>query len=118
MPLPILVRKKHRIEHGIKGIWMGDSVLVSLWYKSLFTNTRFRIPEHFLRASDSQEIELSNDLTLVLLRGVATTRLRVFALLLKIAQPRGKIAPGTFKFILSLPFSEKIPNLPPTPGVG
>ena len=51
-------------------------------------------------------------LTLVLLRGVVT----VFALVLKIAQPRGKIAPGTFKFILSLHFSEKIPNLPPTPG--
>ena len=44
--------------------------------------------------------------------------LTVFALVLKIAQPRGKIAPGTFKFILSLHFSEKIPNLPPTPGVG
>ena len=41
-----------------------------------------------------------------------------FALVLKIAQPRGNIAPGTFKFILSLHFSEKIPNLPPTPGVG
>ena len=39
-------------------------------------------------------------------------------LVLKIAQPRGKIAPGTFKFILSLHFSEKISNLPPTPGVG
>ena len=57
-------------------------------------------------------------LTLVLLRGVATTPLTVFALVLKIAQPRGKIAPGTFKFILSLHFSEKILNLPPTPGVG
>ena len=42
----------------------------------------------------------------------------VFALVLKIAQPMGKIAPGTFKFILSLHFSEKISNLPPTPGVG
>ena len=42
----------------------------------------------------------------------------VFALVLKIAHPRGKIAPGTFKFILSLHFSEKILNLPPTPGVG
>ena len=42
----------------------------------------------------------------------------VFALVLKIAQPKGKIAPGTFKFILSLHFSEKIANLPPTPGVG
>ena len=57
-------------------------------------------------------------LTLVLLRGVVPTPLTVFALVLKIAQPRGKIAPGTFKFILSLHFSEKIPNLPPTPGVG
>ena len=44
--------------------------------------------------------------------------LTVFALVLKITQPRGKTAPGTFKFILSLHFSEKIPNLPPTPGVG
>ena len=33
--------------------------------------------------------------------------LTVFALVLKIAQPRGKIDPGTFKFILSLHFSEK-----------
>ena len=31
----------------------------------------------------------------------------------KIAQPRGKIAPGTFTFIISLHFSEKISNLPP-----
>ena len=38
--------------------------------------------------------------------------------MLKIAQPRGKIAPGNFKFILSLHFSEKISNLPPTPEVG
>ena len=50
--------------------------------------------------------------------GVATTPLTVLALVLKIAQPRGKIGPGTFKFILSLHFSEKISNLPPTPGVG
>ena len=60
-------------------------------------------------------------LTLVLLRGgggLYQPALTVFALVLKIAQPRGKIAPGTFKFILSLHFSEKIPNLPPTPGVG
>ena len=56
-------------------------------------------------------------LTLVLLRGVVPTPPTVFALVLKIAQPRGKIAPGTFKFILSLHLSEKIPNLPPTPGV-
>ena len=57
-------------------------------------------------------------LTLVLLRGVEPTPLTVIALVLKIAQPRGKIAPGTFKFILSLHFSEKISNLRPTPGVG
>ena len=57
-------------------------------------------------------------LTLVLLSGVVPTPLRVFALVLKMAQPRGKIASGTFKFILSLHFSEKIPNLPPTPGIG
>ena len=50
--------------------------------------------------------------------GVVPTPLTVFALVLKIAQPRGKIAPGTFKFILSLHFGEKISNLPPTPGVG
>ena len=50
--------------------------------------------------------------------GVGTTPPTVFALVLKIAQPRGKIAPGTFKFILSLHFSEKISNLPPTTGVG
>jgi hypothetical protein len=62
--------------------------------------------------------EINVVLTLVLLRGVVPTPLTVFALVLKIAQPRGKIAPGTFKFILSLHFSEKIPNLPPTPGVG
>ena len=57
-------------------------------------------------------------LTLVLLRGGCTNPPTVFSLVLKIAQPRGKIAPGTFKFILSLHFSEKISNLPPTPGVG
>ena len=50
--------------------------------------------------------------------GINPSSPTVFALVLKIAQPRGKIAPGTFKFILSLHFSEKIPNLPPTPGVG
>ena len=61
---------------------------------------------------------LKQSLTLVLLRGVVPTPLTVIALVLKIAQPRGKIAPGTFKFILSLHFSEKISNLPPTPGVG
>ena len=74
------------------------------------------------------EMSISNDivtylfhlrsLTLVLRRGVATTPQTVFALVLKIAQPRGKIAPGTFKFILSLHFSEKKSNLPLTPGVG
>ena len=46
-------------------------------------------------------------LTLVLQRGVATTPQTVFALVLKIAQPRGKIALGTFKFILSLHFCKK-----------
>ena len=40
--------------------------------------------------------------------GVVPTPLTVIALVLKIAQLRGKIAPGTFKFILSLHFSEKI----------
>ena len=50
--------------------------------------------------------------------GLQQPLLRVYALVLKIAQPRGKIGPGTFKFILSLHFSEKISNLPPTPGVG
>ena len=42
--------------------------------------------------------------------------LRVFALVLKIAQPRGEIAPGTFKSILSLHFSEK--NSKPTTYTG
>ena len=51
-------------------------------------------------------------------KGGCNNPLTVFALVLKIAQPRGKIAPGTFKFIISLHFSWKIPNLPPTPGVG
>ena len=50
--------------------------------------------------------------------GLYQPPLTVIALVLKIAQPKGKIAPGTFKFILSLHFSEKISNLPPTPGVG
>ena len=31
---------------------------------------------------------------------------------------KGKIALGIFNFILFLHFSEKISNLPPTPGVG
>ena len=65
-----------------------------------------------------RNLKIASKLTLVLLRGVVPTPLPVFTLVLKIAQPRGKIAPGTFKFILSLHFSEKIPNLPPTPGVG
>ena len=51
-------------------------------------------------------------------KGGCTNPLTVFALVLKIAQPRGKIAPGTFKVILSLHFSETISSLPPTPGVG
>ena len=55
-------------------------------------------------------------LTLVLLRGVVPTPLTVIALVLKIAQPRGKIAPGTFKFILSLHFREK--NFQPTTYTG
>ena len=42
----------------------------------------------------------------------------VFTQMLKNAQPRGKIAPGTFKFIISPHFSESISNLPPSPGVG
>ena len=50
--------------------------------------------------------------------GLYQPPLTVITLVLKIAQPKGKIAPGTFKFILSLHFSEKISNLPPTPGVG
>ena len=50
--------------------------------------------------------------------GLYQPPLTVIALVLKIAQPKGKIAPGTFKFILSLHFSVKISNLPPTPGVG
>ena len=45
-------------------------------------------------------------------KGAATTLQTVFTLVLKIAQPRGKIAPGTFKFIFSLHFSEK--NFEPT----
>ena len=60
----------------------------------------------------------SCDLTLVLLRGVARTPQRVFAMVLKIAKPRVKFAPVTLKFILSLHFSETISNLAPTPGVG
>ena len=48
-------------------------------------------------------------LTLVLLRGVVPTPLTVFALVLKIAQPRGKIAPwvpssSSFPFILAKKF--------------
>ena len=81
--------------------------------------------EHLMRFTATIVIissEIENEawhyLTLVLLRGVATTPQSVFTLVLKIAQPRGKIAPGTFKFILSLHFSEKISNLPPTPEVG
>ena len=60
----------------------------------------------------------SAPLTLVLQRGYCNNPPTVFALVLKIAQPKSKIAPGTFKFILSLRFSETISNLPPTPGVG
>ena len=49
---------------------------------------------------------------------VATTPQTVFAPVLKNAQPRDKIAPGTFNFILSPQFSEKISNLPTSPGGG
>ena len=49
-------------------------------------------------------------------KGVVPTPLTVFALVLKIAQPRGKIAQGTFKFIFSLHFSEK--NSEPTTYTG
>ena len=55
---------------------------------------------------------------IVLRRGVATFPQTVFAPVLKNAQPRDKIAPGTFKFILFPHFSEKISNLPPSPEVG
>ena len=42
-----------------------------------------------------------------------------FAPVLKNTQPRGKITPRTFKFILSTRLSEKEnANLPPPPGVG
>ena len=71
------------------------------------------------KQQQQQFVKIVNDaLTLVLLRGVVPTPLTGFAPVLKIAQPRGKIAPCTFKFILSLHFSEKISNLPLTPGVG
>ena len=36
----------------------------------------------------------------------------------KNTQQKGKTAPGTFKFFLSLHFGENNSNLPPTPGVG
>ena len=50
----------------------------------------------------------SSYLTLVLRRGgVATTHQTVFVLVLRNAQPRGKIAPGTFNFILYPDFSKK-----------
>ena len=40
-------------------------------------------------------------------KGGATTPQTVFAQVLKNMQPRGKIAPGTFKFIISPHFSKK-----------
>ena len=89
-----------------------------IWKLQNYTNPR--LPTLKPHPSEIVSLKLGNkmSLTLVLLRGVVPTPLTVFALVLKIVQPRGKIAPGTFKFILSLHFSEKIPNLPPTPGVG
>ena len=57
-------------------------------------------------------------LTLVLRRGFATTPQTVFAPVLKNAQPRSKIAPGTSKFILSPHFSEKKKKFEPTPSPG
>ena len=56
-------------------------------------------------------------LTLVLLRGVVPTPPNGYRPGAQNRTAKGKIAPGTFKFILSLHFSEKISNLPPTPGV-
>ena len=81
---------------------------------------RIDVLDSFYSVYDRPRLIFENHiiLTLVLLRGVVPTPLTVVAPVLKIAEPRGKIAPGTFKFILSLHFSEKIPNLPPTPGVG
>ena len=52
-------------------------------------------------------------------KGVATTPQTVYVPVLKNAQPKGKIALGTFKFILSPHFSKKKKlNLPPSPEVG
>ena len=54
-------------------------------------------------------IKADRELTLVLWReGGCNNPQTVFALVLKITQPRGKHAPGTFNFILSLHFSEQI----------
>ena len=69
---------------------------------------------HYINRTSFQLVIL---LTLVLRKGVDKPP-KVFALVLKNAQQRGKTAPGISKFILSLHFSEKISNLPPTPGVG
>ena len=52
------------------------------------------------------------------LKGGCNNPQTVLALVLKIAQPRGKIAPGTFKFILSLHFSEKFQTYHLPGGVG
>ena len=51
-------------------------------------------------------------------KGICNNPETVFAPMLKNAQPRSKIAKGTYKFILSPQFSEKKSNLPPSPGVG
>ena len=56
-------------------------------------------------------------LTLVLQRGCNNPQ-TVFAPALKNAQPRDKIAPGTFNFILSPHFSENILKAEPSPGKG
>ena len=91
----------------------GNCSFVELWRATRLVLLEYLSNLPLITASTS-----SFGLTLVLLRGVVPTPLTVIALVLRIAQPGGKIAPGTFKFILSLHFSEKISNLPPTQGVG
>ena len=61
------------------------------------------------------KIERLKHLSLVLRRGWGLQKQpqTVFAPVLKNAQQRGKIAPGMFKVIISLHFSEKKSNLPP-----
>ena len=88
--------------HKLKNLYY--LFFIDLLFVEMDVVTKECIFHSLSHAVDDANTRTKSILTLVLLRGVVPTPLTVIALVLKIAQPRGKIAPGTFKFILSLHF--------------